>query len=113
MRHHEQLSHILRDVVAQFLAQSVEFRAGTLVTVTHAVVRTDGHAATIFLSVLPEEHGPSVLNDLIPHLYELQGHVNNALGRRRTPHIHLALDPLAGVSGQDDRSDRPAGVSSA
>lgn len=111
MRHSEQLSHVLRDVVARFLVQSVEFRAGTLVTITRAAVRRNGHVATIFLSVLPEENGPSVLNDLTPHLYELQGHVNNALGRRHAPRIRLALDPLADAPGQDDRSDRPTGVS--
>lgn len=92
-RRPDQLAHALRDLVGRFLTETIEFPAGTLVTVTRADFAAHGGRATVHLSVLPPERGPAVLALLRPHLYALQGRANTALGRRHVPRLRLALEP--------------------
>jgi ribosome-binding factor A len=99
-RRQEQLAHALRDIVAQFISQIVEFEHGVLVTVTRAEVASDGRLATIFISAIPETYGASALHAITPHLYDLQGQVNASLGRRNSPRIQLTLDPASTVVNQ-------------
>ena len=92
-RRPEQLAQELRDQVGALLQQHIEFPGGTLVTVTRAEVTADGHSATAYLSVLPPERGPSVLELLQLHLYELQGTLYQRLDRHPGPKIRFALEP--------------------
>ena len=103
-RRQEQLAHALRDIVAQFLSQIVEFEHDVLVTVTRTEVTSDGRSATIFISALPETYGESALHAITPHLYDLQGRVNASLGRRSSPRIQFALDPALTVINQQQTS---------
>lgn len=92
----EQLSHALRDAVGTYLRTAVEFPPDTLVTVTRTDVSRDTHAATIFVSVLPEAQSSAALATLRQELFDIQGAANRALGRRVCPRIQFALDPQTG-----------------
>ncbi|TSC71734.1 MAG: hypothetical protein G01um101438_936 [Parcubacteria group bacterium Gr01-1014_38] len=92
-RRPEQLAQELRDQVGALLQQHIEFPEGTLVTVTRAEVTADGHSATVYLSVLPPERGPSALELLQLPLYELQGTLYKRLDRHPGPRIRFALEP--------------------
>lgn len=107
MRRREQLVHLLRDVVARFFSETVEFKSGTFVTVTRVAMAKNGHAATLFISVLPGRQGAAALKTLTPYLYELQGHVNTVLGRRNSPRIRFALEPAGIGPASSDRAADP------
>lgn len=92
-RRTEQLAHALRDLVGAYLARSLEFPAGVLVTVTRASVSGNRRVATIFVSVYPPAEAPQALDALTQHLFEIQGEVNRAIGRRPAPRIRFAADP--------------------
>lgn len=91
-RRPDQLSHALRDLTAAYVREHAEFPAGVFVTVTRAYIPARGNAATVYLSVLPRERGAEALALVQPHLYDLQGAINAALGRRRSPRVSLALE---------------------
>ncbi len=92
MRRPDQLAHALRDAVATFVAEELEFPDGVLVTVTRAAVSGNKRSATLFISVYPDDRADDALTRLTARLYDLQGHVNDALGYRRAPRIRFALD---------------------
>lgn len=92
MRRPEQLAHELRDQVGALLVERVEFPEGTIVTVSRTVVTADGRSATVVLSVLPPERGPSVLALLDAQLYDLQGALYERLDRHPGPRVRFALE---------------------
>lgn len=99
MHRAEQLAHELRDLVAVYLKEQVEFPTGALVTVTRAHVPAGKGTATVYLSVLPPELGPAVLASVRPHLYDLQGHANHSLRRHHPPRLTLALEDHLAAAG--------------
>lgn len=93
MRRIEQLAHELRDIVARALPRTVEFPADVLVTVTRATVTENARSATIFLSVLPTEHGSRALLLIERARYALQGMVNKTSTRHHAPRLSFQLEP--------------------
>lgn len=107
-RRPEQLAHALRDAVATFVAEELEFPDGVLVTVTRALVSGDERSATLFVSIYPDAQSDDALARLSAQLYDLQGRVNETLGHRRAPRIRFARDTGIARAARIEVLSRPS-----
>jgi ribosome-binding factor A len=86
------------DKVAARLAQAAaqffenESNRQSLITVTRAVISTDGADATVFISVLPERAEASVISFAKRNRTELRNYIRKELPMGRVPTLDVEID---------------------
>ncbi len=86
------LNALLRDVVAKVILEEADIDDSPLVTVVRADVSPTLEHATVWISVLPIDRGPVVLDYLKQHIYHLQQMINQELAMRPVPKIRFEID---------------------
>ena len=87
------INNLIRDVVGKVLL--AEFRPEddtALITVMRAEVSPTLEHATVYISVLPDDHGTAVLAELKKQIYHLQQVINKQLVMRPVPKIKFEID---------------------
>lgn len=80
----------LAQVAAQFFEN--ESNRQSLITVTRAVISTDGAEATVFISVLPESAEASVISFAKRNRTELRNYIRKELPMGRIPTLDVEID---------------------
>ncbi|OIP78076.1 MAG: ribosome-binding factor A [Candidatus Portnoybacteria bacterium CG_4_8_14_3_um_filter_44_10] len=88
----EKVNSLLTEEVAKILLKELEFPRGVLVSVTHAEATPDMREAKIFISVLPFEKHPRILEILGKNIYWIQQILNKRLVMRPMPKIIFKID---------------------
>lgn len=90
----EKVEILIREVIAGILLRDFPFSAGTMVTVTRAVVSHDLFHATIYISVLAKDATGErqVLAELTRSAGDIQFTLNRKLRMRPVPRITFAID---------------------
>ncbi len=86
----KRMNEAVREAAAEFLAR--EANRQSLITVTNAVVSSDGHLATIYLTIFPESAELRALSFARRHGGELAEFFKKRVRGMRIPHIEFALD---------------------
>ena len=88
----EKVNSLLTEEVAKILLEELEFPRGVLVSVTRAEVTPDLREAKIFVSVLPFDKHPRVLEVLEKNIYLIQQILNKKLTLKPMPKISFKID---------------------
>jgi ribosome-binding factor A len=88
----EKVNSLLTEEVAKILLEELEFPRGVLVSVTRAEVTPDLREAKIFVSVLPFDKHPRVLEVLEKNIYWIQQILNKKLTLKPMPKISFKID---------------------
>jgi len=90
----EQLAEVLKRELNDFFVKELELK-DALVTLTQVKVTADLKQATLFLSVLPESHFPSVLNKVEKSLPLARRFLSGRLRLRLCPVLKIVADQSA------------------
>jgi len=92
-RRTEQIGSLLRTAVQEVIARGFQDpRIRGLITITDLTVSPDLKAATIMISVLPEDRQDLTLHGLRAAAAHIRHEVSERLDLRVTPHLHFKLD---------------------
>ena len=89
-----QIESLLKRTVSQVLQRGLADprTAGTLISVTKVDVSPDMRHATVFVSILPDEHESRAIHGLKDATMHIQGAVKKAVALRSVPHLLFKLD---------------------
>lgn len=91
--HAAQVASVIHRSVQELLARGLnDPRIRGMISITQVKVTDNMSEATVYVSVLPEENGSTVLKGLRSATGHIRGHVGRALRCRRIPRIHFRLD---------------------
>ena len=92
-RRTEQIASLVRGAVQEVLARGFQDpRIRGLITITGVTVSADLKAATIMVSVFPEDRQDLTLHGLRAAAAHIRHEVSERLDLRTTPHLHFKLD---------------------
>lgn len=88
----QKVDSLIRMELAKIIRDEAEIPPGALVTITRVETSIDvAHAAT-YISVLPENKGAAVLEELERNVYHIQQRLNRRIVRKTVPKIRFVLD---------------------
>lgn len=90
MGSHQQREETLAQLAASFISR--ESNRQSLITVTHATISPDGKRATIFVTVLPEEHEEVALGFMKRKRTDFREYLKTHSRFNRLPFIDFAID---------------------
>lgn len=102
----EQVNKNIQRVFGAIVAAEADLPGEVLVTVTGVETTRNLYAATVWLSVLPSDQADSVMAELMPQMYHLQGLFNQAVHMKPLPRLNLKIDHGASNSVQFERKFR-------
>ncbi|MEX2033453.1 MAG: 30S ribosome-binding factor RbfA [Candidatus Colwellbacteria bacterium] len=88
----EQLSSLIQKKLGELIIRHIEFRPGSLATISEVEVSADFKKATVWVSVIPGEAGEEALEILKKARGFLQYHLGEEIRARVIPRIEFALD---------------------
>lgn len=91
----DQLNSLIQQQVAEIIRRELEFPIDTLVTISKARVSDDAESAKLWVSVLPSDQGPGVLETLNRRIGDVQHLLNKRLVMKFVPKIMFTLDTQA------------------
>lgn len=96
----QRVNQLIKKELSKILLKEVDFPQGTLVTVTRVETLSNLQEAKVFISVMPEEKNPKVLEILNKLIYELQQKLNRRLKMRPTPKIRFVEEKATREAGR-------------
>lgn len=90
-RRREKIEQLLREELSKIIDRDIEFPSGTMVTMTHITISSDGHYANAFVSLLGKEP-KAALEILRKNIYHIQKGVNRKMRIRPVPKITFKID---------------------
>lgn len=91
-RRRQQLTEVLRRLLADFIERELEFPRGALVTVSNVHLAEDFSEARIGISVLPVQLGESCLEVIVKAAWEIQRQMGKKFTAYRVPRLSFFLD---------------------
>ena len=88
----EQLSSLIQKELGELIVRRIEFRPGSLTTISEVEVSADFRKATVWVSVIPGEAGEGALEILKKARGFLQHELDEEVRVRILPRIEFALD---------------------
>jgi ribosome-binding factor A len=86
----EKLQEALRNVCAEFLAR--EAGRQSLITVTRAILSSDGHSGTVYMTVFPDQNEESALKFANRNRTELAEFFKKRVRGAQLPRIEFVID---------------------
>ncbi len=88
-----------------------------ILSVTRVDIAPDGSNATVFVSVLPEEHMELAIHGIQHASQHIRSEVGNLVRMRRIPKLHFKIDNslkkqsavLSAIAKANDETNRPGG----
>ena len=117
----DQIAGLLRDAIQKVIAKGLhDPRIRGLITVTRVTVSEDLQSATVYISVMPEQHRDLTMHGLRAAAKHIRHAVSNQLALRKTPELLIkpdtvaarqasVLDALAKVANEPERKPEPWG----
>lgn len=81
------VNQLIKKELSQIILREIDFPKDVLVTVTQVETSADLNIAKVFISVLPEDKTPLILENLNKQIYFLQQELNHRLKMRPIPRI--------------------------
>ncbi len=91
---------MIKKELGLIILKEVDFPEGVLVTLTRVETPPNLNQAKVYISVMPEEHSPSVLAILEKMVYFLQQTLNKRLKMRPIPKIEFVEEKATREAGR-------------
>ncbi len=92
----DQVAGLLREAIQKVIAKGLhDPRIKGLITVTRITVSEDLHSATVYVSVMPEQHRDLTMHGLHAAAKHIRHQISDALALRRTPDLLFKPDAAA------------------
>ena len=89
---HVRVASSIRDELTRILQKETIITTEALTTISTIEVSSDYQWADVFVSVFPNVHGDSVLEELTNSVYQLQKMLNRAIHMKHTPKLRFHID---------------------
>lgn len=94
------VNQLIRRELSQILLKEIDFPEGALVTITRVETSRDLHQSKVYLSVMPEQKAPAVLETTNKIIYFLQQKLNKRLKMRPIPRIRFIEEQKTKEAGR-------------
>ena len=84
-----QVNQVIQRELSQIILREVEFHSGTLVTVTRVETSPNLKEAKFYISSIPDDQTPKILEILNKLIYQLQQGLNKRLNMKPVPRIRF------------------------
>lgn len=96
------VNQLIKKELSQILLRQVDFPAGVLVTITRVETSLDLNQAKVYISALPADKIPQILEILKKLVYFLQQKLNRRLKTRPIPRISFIEEVKTAEAGRID-----------
>ena len=88
----DRFNELLRTEIARIIIREIQKDRKTLVTITKVETSPDLLEAKVFVSVLPDNKGKDIIQQLNKKIYFIQQKLDKLINSRRVPKIIFRLD---------------------
>jgi len=99
----DKVNSLIKKEVATLLHDFVEFKKGTLVTITKVETSIDLYYATVYISALPKSQQRIALEDLNKNIMPIQHALNKKLVMKYVPQLRFKIDEAEELQAEVDR----------
>lgn len=85
----QQVNQLIKKELSQIILREVDFPKDILVTITRVEASVDLNQARVYISAMPGEKAPGILQILKRDIYDLQQNLNKRLRMRKIPRIRF------------------------
>jgi len=95
-----QINGLLKKELSVIIAKGEGFDRNTLITITRVETTNDLSLAKVFISIMPEEKSPEIMDFLKKNIYHIQQELNNKLFIKRVPKIAFYPETKTAQAGK-------------
>ncbi|MEL6311612.1 MAG: 30S ribosome-binding factor RbfA [Planctomycetota bacterium] len=118
----DQVAGLLREAIQKVISKGLhDPRVKGLITVTRVTVSEDLRSATVYISVMPDQHRDLTMHGLVAASKHIRHEISNQLALRKTPELLFkpdvkaarqaaVLDALSKVANEPERAPEPWGA---
>lgn len=96
------VNKLIKQTLGQIIHEEIELPADILVTITKVETARDLKNARIYISILPDNHGPAILKKLTKKAVALQQLLNEKVCWRFVPKLKFVWDKTEAAAAEID-----------
>jgi ribosome-binding factor A len=96
----QRVNQLIKKELSQIILRELDFPKGVLVTVTRVETSKNLIQTRVYISVLPEEKGPEILETMNQKIYSIQQLLNKRLKMRPLPKIVFVEEKETAQAGK-------------
>jgi len=94
------VNQLIQRELSQIILREVEFPSGILVTITRVETSPDLKETKVFISSIPDDQTPKILEILNKLIYQLQQGLNKRLNMKPVPRIRFVKEAKTKEAGR-------------